>query len=199
MDLAEPIAVTVAIVEALDKIGVRYLVGGSLASSMHGIPRSTQDVDIVADLKLGHAVRLARERADTFYVDADMIREAVVNQSSFNVIHLETMFKADIFVLRSDDFALEEMNRAHLEQLGERQVVVASAEDIVLEKLRWYRMGDAASDRQLRDVLGVLTVQAKSLDFSYLRTWAAKLGLGDLLKQALDDAGITGDNSGEVD
>ena len=199
MDLAEPIAVTVAIVEALDKIGVRYLVGGSLASSMHGIPRSTQDVDIVADLKLGHAVRLARELADTFYVDADMIREAVVNQSSFNVIHLETMFKADIFVLRSDDFALEEMNRADLEQLGERQVVVASAEDIVLEKLRWYRMGDAASDRQLRDVLGVLTVQAKSLDFSYLRTWAAKLGLGDLLKQALDDAGITGDNSGEVD
>ena len=199
MDLAEPIAVTVAIVEALDKIGVRYLVGGSLASSMHGIPRSTQDVDIVADLKLGHAVRLARELADTFYVDADMIREAVVNQSSFNVIHLETMFKSDIFVLRSDDFALEEMNRADLEQLGERQVVVASAEDIVLEKLRWYRMGDAASDRQLRDVLGVLTVQAKSLDFSYLRTWAAKLGLGDLLKQALDDAGITGDNSGEVD
>jgi len=134
-----------------------------------------------------------------FYVDADMIREAVVNQSSFNVIHLETMFKADIFVLRSDDFAIEEMDRAHLEQLGERQVVVASAEDIVLEKLRWYRLGEEASERQLQDVLGVLTVQAESIDSGYLKKWAAKLGLSDLLEQALDDAGIAGDNSTEVE
>src|SRR5690606_7490377 len=95
--LSEPILVVAQIVNAFDTLGAEYVVGGSLASSAYGIPRATQDVDLVATTNAAHAEPLARLLRSDFYVDVDMILDAVRRRASFNVIHLATMFKADVF------------------------------------------------------------------------------------------------------
>jgi hypothetical protein len=189
MVLAEPIEVTLVVVDALNKIGVRYLLGGSLASSLHGIPRATNDVDMVAELCHEHVEPLVEALSGEFYVDADMIREAIRRRASFNIIHLSTMMKVDVFILRGDPHSITELERLQLKQIGGRELAVASAEDIVLEKLRWFRLGQGVSDQQWNDVLGVLKIQGDDLDTVYLRTWADDMGVGDLLDRAFDEAG----------
>jgi hypothetical protein len=115
--LSEPILVVARIVQAFDTLGVAYVVRGSLASSVYGVPRATQDVDLVADLKATDTEKLEQLLSGDFYVDADMIREAIAKRASFNVIHLATMFKADVFIMKPDAWSREEMSRARQEQL----------------------------------------------------------------------------------
>lgn len=186
--LAEPTLVVAMIVPVFDSLGIRYVVGGSFASSIHGIPRATQDVDLVADVRLAHADAIARALTDEFYVDADMIREAVRHRSSFNVIHLATSFKADVFILKGDAWSLEEMSRARVEQLeipgGTASIRFASPEDTLLHKLVWYEMGNRISERQWNDVLGMLKIQGDALDHEYLDRWAPVLGVVELLARA---------------
>lgn len=194
MVLAEPIEVTLVVVAALEQIGVRYLLGGSLASSLHGIPRATNDVDMVAELGNEHVDPLVEVLSSEFYIDGDMIKEAIRRRASFNIIHLATMMKVDIFIPRGDAHSNTELERRQLKQVGGRELAVATAEDIVIEKLRWFRLGQGVSDRQWNDVLGVLKIQGEDLDLEYLRTWADVAGVGDLLEQAFDDAGTNEKN-----
>lgn len=189
----EPIAVTLLVIDALDALGVPYLIGGSLASAVHGVLRATLDTDLVADLRLEHAEPLARALGGTFYVDAESIREAVLHQRSFNVIHLETMFKVDVFVLKKRPFHQSQMERRMAQVIAtdpERTAYVATAEDTILAKLEWYRTDGDVSERQWRDVLGVMKVQADRLDLAYLRQWAAQLNISDLLERAIKEAGF---------
>jgi len=192
MILAEPIQVTQLIAEVFDRLQISYLVGGSLASSLHGIPRATQDVDVVAGLKPQHVMPLVKALEAAFYIDADMIRDAIQHGSSFNVIHLDTMFKIDIFVLQDDSASREEMTRRELYKLSEESeqgLFLATAEDIILRKLYWFQLGGGSSERQWNDVLGVLQVQKEKLDYSYLQRLAHKMGVANLLRQAVMDAG----------
>lgn len=188
--LPEPIAVTLQVIAALEQVGATYVIGGSLASTIHGVVRTTLDTDIVADLRLQQAQPFAELLADAFYLDLDTIRHAIQQRSSFNVIHLATMFKVDIFVSKGRPFDRQQLDRRQrwiADPDSGRTIYVATPEDTVLTKLAWYRLGGEISDRQWRDILGVLAVQGDRLDLVYLRQWAGALDVSDLLQRALGE------------
>jgi len=191
--MTKPIEVVLQVIEVLDRLGVPYLIGGSFASAAHGVARATMDADLIAELRPEHAEPLTHALQDTFYVDVAAIQEAILRHSSFNLIHLETMFKVDVFIPRRRAFERSQFARRVRQVVAtepERLAYVASAEDIVLAKLEWYRLGGEVSDRQWQDVVGVLRVQRGGLDLAYLRHWATELGVADLLEKALSEADL---------
>jgi len=193
----EMVAALRRVIEVLDALRIPYLIGGSVASSVHGDPRATRDIDIVAAFFPGHASPFASRLGDEFYVEPDTILSAIEHQGSFNVIHLETMVKIDVFIARNSPFSRSLFTRRHSKAIGESEalsVQLASPEDTILAKLDWYRQGGETSDRQWNDILGVLKVQAERLDRNYLDHWATDLLVADLLRKAIDDAGL--DSSG---
>lgn len=191
MILAEPLQITQHIAHVFESLGIRYLVGGSLASSLHGIPRATHDVDMVAEIASHHIAALVKALESMFYVDAEMIREAILYNRSFNVIHLATMFKIDVFILQPDAISQEEMIRRQQYQVSENPedtLFLTTAEDIIIHKLVWYQLGGGISERQWTDVLGVLQVQQHDLDYTYLERVAEQRNVAPLLQQAITDA-----------
>ncbi len=175
------------VVTVLEQLGVAYRIGGSVASSALGVPRSSLDVDVVCELALEHVGTFVGQLESAYYADAEMIRDAIRRRSSFNLIHLETMMKVDVFVRKDGPYDREVFGRATRCSLEEatREFDLTTAEDIVLRKLEWFRLGGEVSERQWLDVLGVLRVQQSSIDGPYLRRWAASLGVTDLLERAL--------------
>lgn len=194
--MSEPdlLAALVPVLDAFEALHVPHYVGGSLASSAHGVARASVDVDVVARLEPGQIGALVSALRERYYVPEARIHDAVARRGSFNLIHLKTMLKVDVFVAKDRAFDRQALARArgeHLEAGGERVVRVASAEDIVLAKLEWFRRGGEVSERQWSDVLGVLRVSAGRLELGYLRGMAAELAVADLLERALDAAAGT--------
>jgi hypothetical protein len=180
------------VIDALEALGVPYHVGGSVASSFLGIARATQDADLIANLRPEHAAPLAQALAGIYYADPERISQAIRARRSFNIIHLETVYKVDVFV--SKDTPFDRANTARRVPRAvpglDRSLYFSSPEDIVLHKLLWYAEGSGVSDRQWYDVQGVLRLQAKTLDRDYLQTWAERLGVEDLLRRAMEEAGL---------
>ncbi len=185
----EALQVAFLVFDVLDSLGRRYHLGGSYASSIHGIPRQTQDIDIVCDLKPGDAECLATEIAEEFYCDRDRMAQAISKRFSFNLVHLKTGVKIDIFPKGSDRYDSEELERSQMLELGEppRAVPVKTAEDTILRKFEWYRLGGEVSDRQWGDVLGILRTQDDRLNLDYLRSRSEILGVDDLLARAVEE------------
>jgi len=188
----ELLAALTPVVEVLDELGVRHFVGGSVASSAHGAPRASVDVDVVADLRPEHVRPFVDRLQDGYYVDEGRARSAVESRRSFNLVHLATMLKVDIFVSKGRPFDREALARAQQELLEEapaaRRFSVASLEDTVLTKLEWFLMGGEVSERQWSDVVGVLRTAGPTADQAYLRQWAAALDVSNLLERALEEA-----------
>lgn len=188
---SEALRVTRQVTTVLDALGVPYVIGGSLASIVHGLVRTTMDADIVADLSPDHAPALTAALGAAFYVpDQSALRETIERRGSFNLIHLATMFKVDIFLSQARPFDRQRLARRVGEQVGsepDETVWLLSAEDVILSKLEYFRLGGEVSERQWRDVLGVVVTQAAALDVAYLRQWAGPLGVSDLLERALGE------------
>lgn len=188
----ESLLVTLRIAEVLDDLEVRWFLGGSLASSIHGIPRATLDADIVADLRAPLVSSFLRALGKDWYMEEQSVRDAIRNRSCFNLIHLGSAMKVDIFVPKLRRFEGGQFSRALRIPVAEGSTIkipVCSAEDIVLAKLEWYRAGGELSDRQWGDILSVLRVNAKNLDFEGMRERAIELAVSDLLASALTQVG----------
>jgi hypothetical protein len=192
MNLRSIVTAITPVVAVFEELGIQYYIGGSVGSSTYGIPRATFDVDLVADLQQEHVSSFVKRLETEYYVDEEMIRDAITHHSSFNLLYLDSMLKIDIFLPKARLFDQEEYRRVQQEALinGTRTFNMASAEDTLLHKLEWYRMGNEISDRQWNDILGILKVRGTMLDLGYLRTWATQLHVADLLDRALVDAGL---------
>ncbi len=182
------------IVRQFNQLGIAYYVGGSLASSTFGRPRTTVDIDLIADFQSEQAAPFVQALSGDYYVDENMIQEAIDAKSAFNLIHQETMLKVDVFLLKGRAYDRTALRRGRSRALQEgetdEEFMVASPEDVVLSKLEWFMKGGEVSERQWSDVIGVLQVQRERLSREYLLQWAEALGLTRLLQKALGEAEI---------
>lgn len=183
------------VVDLFESLNIVYYIGGSVASSAYGIGRTTMDVDLVANVQTQHVPVLIEHLNQAYYIDENMILNAIAWQSSFNLLHLETFLKIDVFILKNEPYHQITLQRKRQDildaELPEAKFYFLSVEDIILSKLEWYRMGNEVSERQWKDILGVINVQQKNLDIGYLDEWATKLQLTTLLRRAFDEAHIT--------
>lgn len=180
----DPYTIVRPILAALEQVGARTVIVGSLASIIYGEIRLTQDGDLLADLRPDQVNAFVQAIRKAYYVDEGAVRDAVSLHRSFNVIHLETAFKVDVFIPEETPFAASQFQRRQqIEGIGP----VASVEDILLAKLRWYRMGGDVSDSQWRDVLALIRLN-DDLDQAYLQQWAASLNVADLLTRVMKKA-----------
>ena len=182
------VAALTPVAEALENLGVRFYVGGSVASSFHGASRSTMDVDLVCELGTDQIEGFISAIGDDFYASRSAIQDAVHRKSCFNLIYLPTSYKVDVFVSRDRPFDRSSMKRAAIRTLGDLQTVsvpVCSVEDSILSKLEWYRLTDETSQRQWEDVVRLVDLAGDSLDIDYLRKMAGPIAVEHLLERWL--------------
>lgn len=172
---------------ALNGLQLPFVVVGSTASSARGVPRATTDIDVVVRIGILQAEKLVTALGPGWYADAQQMRQAIQAGRAFNIIHMQTAWKIDLFPAQSD-FHECEMQRATLERVtidGEVVVCpVSTPEDVLLAKLRWYKDGGQVSDRQWGDIIGIVATNP-NLDLEYTRLWAGRLRVTDLLAKAL--------------
>ena len=177
------------IIKIFEEIGISYYIGGSVASSVYGIARTTMDIDLVSNLNQNHISLLSQKLKHIYFIDENMILDALKTGSSFNLIHLETMLKIDVFILRDREYNKKAFERRRIDSISDEpdsiQVYLCSAEDSILSKLEWYKSGGCTSEHQWKDILGVIKVQGDLLDKEYLTNWAEQLEVSDLLKKAM--------------
>ena len=193
--LREPdiFAVASQLTDILDSLNVPYVIGGSIASIVHGTIRSTMDIDMVTDLKLEQVESFVTSLKDEFYIDETAARRAIGEHSNFNLIHLDTMFKVDIFIPKTRPFDEQQLSRriaVNIRPDSDNTIWVLSAEDIILAKLEWFSLGEETSERQWLDILGVMRNQQSDLDLGYLKESAQSLGVGELLERAMREMGV---------
>ena len=148
-----------------------------------GQSRTTWDADVVAALEVQHVQPLISALGKEFYADEELIREGIQNRSSFNLIHLETALKVDVFMPKNREY-----DRVAMLRFNPNSPDFMTAEDVLLGKLEWYRAGDETSERQWTDVIGILQVQAEKFDFEYAKHWAKEIGVLNLLEKAIGEA-----------
>ncbi|OGU36805.1 MAG: hypothetical protein A2068_08150 [Ignavibacteria bacterium GWB2_35_6b] len=182
------------VIKAFDELGILYYVSGSIASSAYGNARATLDVDLVLNLMPQHIQPFIDRLQDKYYIDKEMIVDALRTQSSFNIFHLDTMLKIDIFILKDKPYSRKAFERKIKDKLEDDQdtigIYLCSPEDIILNKLEWYKLGGEVSERQWLDILGVIKVQSDNLDKEYLKNWAAQLSVYNLLEEVFTECNL---------
>jgi hypothetical protein len=182
IDALEPV------IQVFCELGIQHFIGGSIASSFHGATRSTMDVDVICDMTEAQAVLLISRFSKDFYISPTAVETAVRGKSCFNLIHLPTSFKVDVFVSRRRPFDIDSMRRATLETLGTTKtlkVPIATAEDSIISKLEWYRLTNETSERQWDDVTRLVRLLGEHADIPYLRHAADTVEVRNLLERLL--------------
>ncbi len=182
------------VVRAFEELAIDYYVGGSVASLAYGVYRTTSDVDVIAEIRPKDVPMLVELLKGDYYIDADMIKDAIRHRSEFNLIHLKTMFKVDVFLQKKRLYDLEVRSRVQAGKLSETQddyqFFMESPEDVALTKMEWYKMGGGVSDRQWGDIVDIMHLLGTTLELDYLKQWASALDVSDLLERALSEAGL---------
>jgi hypothetical protein len=188
--IEDPISLASAISRILERLGIEYYIGGSLASSLWGESRYSEDLDLVIEITPLQSPALIQALENEFYISEIAVEDAVNGRcTSFNVISLASSEKIDLFISGNDAFSHSKMaRRIQYPLTDEASIWLCSTEDIILQKLVWGKASQ--SEKQWRDVLGVLKVQCDNLDYSYLTDWADTLGILNLLTEALVQSGI---------
>ncbi|NCX99496.1 MAG: hypothetical protein EBX35_13200 [Planctomycetia bacterium] len=187
-DSADLTAALAPVAAAFQRLGVRHYIGGSVASTIHGAVRSTMDVDVVCELGADQIEPFLAAFGQDFYVSGPAVRHAVAQRSCFNLIHLPTAYKVDVFVSRGRPFDQAAMARAMPQALSaddSLRVPVATPEDSVVAKLEWFRLGDESSQRQWDDVSRLVALHGPALDVAHMRLMAESVGVIDLLNRLL--------------
>lgn len=168
------------VVKRLDESGVPYMITGSIAANFYSVPRMTRDIDIVIELKESDVERIYDAFEKDFYIDKDMVFDAVKRVGMFNVIHYEAVFKVDFIVRKNDQYNIEGFKRRKKIKVDDLEFYIASPEDLILSKLCWAKEGE--SDLQITDVKNLLK-QTKGLDEDYLAQWAKYLDVENIYKK----------------
>lgn len=192
MEMSEIEIALKPVIDVFKKLSIPYYICGSVASSLYGMARATMDVDIVADLAVYHIQALKQHLENDYYIDEDMIKEAIIHKSSFNLIHFNTTLKIDVFIYLDEPYQNSVIQRKLTDTLGEgseNTFYFATPEDLIINKLLWYKMSHF-SERQWLDVIGIIKVQGKSLDLRYLQVWSARLQISKLLNKVFHECGI---------
>jgi hypothetical protein len=178
------------VIGALEQAGIPYMLTGSFASSYHGVPRATQDIDIVISPTADQIRTLVGLLPETeYYVDEDAALDALKRQGRFNLVDLDTGWKIDLMIRRSRPFSRNEFDRREVVEFQGMKLAVATAEDVILAKLEWAKLG--GSQRQIEDAAGILRIRREDLDRDYLRRWVEELDLTTQWEEARKAAGIT--------
>lgn len=187
MSILDPIQIALRVASVLESLGLAYHLGGSLASSLHGEPRATNDIDLVVDLPQDKVSALADALGPDFAVDRESLAQAVRSRGTSNVFYLPQFTKIDLFVAERGIYERAEMRRRRRIQVGDagEALFVKSPEDMVLRKLLWFREGGSLSEKQWRDVVQILRMNRGALDESIFNEWAPALGVESLLAKAL--------------
>ena len=191
MNNPEELIILRSFTDILEQLDIAYAIGGSMASSIYGTVRFTQDAGITVEPFDNLADKLLELLTPEYYISGDAVRQALSEHGCFNVIHLASAFKIDVFIRKNSAFEKQLMDRRKKLKLSdslEKSFSVVSPEDIILLKLQWYRDGGCSSEQQWNDALGVLAIQAEKLDFEYLNNWANKLEISELLEKAILEA-----------
>jgi hypothetical protein len=179
------------VAQRLEELKIPYYIGGGIASINYGEPRLTNDADIIIRILPVQIPRMVQAFENDFVISGEAAQDALNRRYAFNIIHIETAFKIDFYPINDEEeMEIAAFSRRLPQDIGEGKIWMASAEDVILAKLQWFRKGGEVSEKQWRDVHGVLKVQGEKLDFVYLEQMAGRFGLADLLIRAREDAGI---------
>jgi len=177
--------------EKLAEAGIDYMITGSFASNLYGIPRTTYDADIVIEAKRPALTRFIKLIEDEFYVSPEAVEEVLEHERIFNIIHLTTGLKIDLIIRKNREFSKEEFKRRRQEKFLGMDCWFASPEDTILSKLEWSKTGE--SEQQFRDALGIARIQGEKLNKNYLKRWAGKLNLQQEIARLFQELEVMND------
>jgi len=166
----------------LNDAEIDYMLSGSVALTFYGKPRMTRDIDIVVTLPLKQVDGFVKLFEQDFYIDKDMVADAVRNQSMFNIIHLETVIKIDFIIRKNQEYRILEFNKRKKMKLEDREISVVSLEDLIVSKLYWAK--DSFSEMQIKDIVSLIDLD---FDMDYVKEWCSRLGLDVILRRVFDE------------
>jgi hypothetical protein len=173
------------VAEVCERMGISYLTVGSLATTVFGLPRFTNDVDIVLDLHTDQVEKFCREfEGPEYYLSQAAVKTAIAKRTQFNIIHTTAGLKVDCFIPDGSPWSTSRLSRAVRKRVrSDFEAVFASPEDVILKKLEYYRLGE--SEKHLKDIEGVLGVCGDQIDRDYIAAWSRQLGISDVWQLVL--------------